>query len=162
MKKETKAITTYKEIYISIDGKEFETKEACQNWEKSYRGTLEVSWKQIPKIQINAAGLGLYYASDDDECYLLVPKDFDEITLLNAYIRDTCSSSLLLTTNHIGKSVVLNFGSCGDICDIYILEDHVDKIVNYAEKLKAKLSEMTKVKEIKEQPDENQEHNNGN
>lgn len=161
MKKETKAVTTYKEVYISVDGKEFETEQACRYWEKSYRGTLEASWKLIPKVPVDATELGLPWSSDNEECYLFVPKDFDEITLLNAYIQDLCSSSLLLTTNHIGKSVVINFGSCGDICDTYILEDHVNQIINYAEKLKAKLREMTEVKEIKEQPDENQECNNG-
>lgn len=157
MKKEAKSYTMYKEVYISVDGKEFETEQACRNWEKSYRGTLEASWKLIPKVPVDTTELGMPWSNDDEECYLFVPKDFDEITLLNAYIQDTCSNSLLLTTNHIGKSVVLNFGSCGDICDTYILEDHVDRIVNYAEKLKTKLSEMTEVKETKEnqnEPDE--------
>lgn len=160
MKKEAKMYTMYKEVYVSVDGKEFGTEKACRRWEESYRGTLEASWKLIPKVPVDATELGLPWSHDDDECYLLTPKDFDEITLLNAYIQDTCSSDIL-TTNHIGKSVVLNFGTCGDICDIYILEDHVDRIINYAEKLKAKLKEMTEVKEIKEQPDENQECNNG-
>lgn len=147
MKKEAKTITIYKEVYISVDGKEFGTEEACRNWEESYRGTLEASWKLIPKVPVDTTELGLPWSNDDEECYLLVPKDFDEITLLNAYAQDICSGSNLLTTNHIGKSVVLNFGTCGDVCDIYILEDHVDRIINYAEKLKAKLKEMTEVKE---------------
>lgn len=42
-------------------------------------------------------------------------------------------------------------GSCGNICDMYIIEDHLNRIVNYAEKLKTKLRD---IKEQKHEPDE--------
>ena len=44
-REETKVI--YTDIYVSVDGKEFTNEKDCREWETSYKGTLEASWKLI-------------------------------------------------------------------------------------------------------------------
>lgn len=41
MKKIQREVKTYKDIFVSVDGKEFETEANCREWEKSYKGTLD-------------------------------------------------------------------------------------------------------------------------
>lgn len=138
MKKIQKEVKTYEDIYVSVDGKEFKNEADCKEWEKSYKGTLEASWKLVKKKRVNDIDLGLPWSSDDHECYVLKPKDLEEITLINAYIyASTCggSDSAILTTNHIGKLIALNFGYDHDWCDVYILENHIKKLADYVTEL---------------------------
>lgn len=140
MKKVQKEVKTYKNIYVSVDGKEFELEEDCKAWEKSYRGTLEASWRRIKKIEVNAVELGLPWSSDDQECYMLIPKGLDEIALVNAYIEcTTANNGTTLTTEHIGKLIVLNFGCFHDYCEHYTLDNWVDDIKKYIDKKSAEL-----------------------
>ena len=131
MKKIQKEEKIYKDVYVSVDGKEFSNEADCKEWEKSYRGTLEASWKLIKKIEVSDCNLGLPWSSDDHECYVLMPKDLDEITLINAYIRSSTCCEGVLTTEHIGKLIALNFGYDHDYCDVYILDKHIKKIYDY-------------------------------
>ena len=49
-KEETKVIV--KDIFVSVDGKEFTNEADCKAWETSYRGTLEASWALIKKKKV--------------------------------------------------------------------------------------------------------------
>ena len=128
-KEETKVIKT--EMYVSEDGKEFAVKEHCLEWEKSYRGTLELSWKELAKKKICAVDYGIPYSNEDSECYVIIPKNLDEITLINAYIDCvTCGNGNTLDATMINKSICINFGYDRDWCDIYDLRDYVNKVLN--------------------------------
>ena len=143
MKKIQQEVKTYKDIYVSVDGKNFETEADCREWEKSYRGTLEASWNKVKKVEVNSASLGLPWSGDDHECYIIKPKDLDEIVLINAYIDcTTCSGTMLLTTEHIGKLIALNFGYDHDYCDRYLIDDILVDIKNYIAKMADKLEEV--------------------
>lgn len=142
MKKIQKEITTYKDIFVSADGKEFNSEEDCRAWENSYKGTISASWHLIQKREANSCLLGLMWSSDDHECYVIKPKDLEEITLINAYITtSTCHNEIRLTTNHIGKMIALDFGYDHDYCDVYILEEHIKKISEYVAKLESEMEE---------------------
>ena len=145
-REETKVI--YTDIYVSVDGKEFETEADCKAWESSYRGTMVASWTLINKVEAYSCELGLPWSNDDQECYLIKPKNLDEIALINAYIKSSTygNSETTLTTNHIGKSVVLNFGYDHDYCDVYILADHIARITKYIATLEDKLNEKEETK----------------
>lgn len=138
-REETKIIT--KEFYISVDGREFEQENDCQNWEKSYKGTLAASWELIKKEKICGCDLGLPGATYDDECYILKPSNLEEITLINAYldafIYDSCQT---LTTEHINKLICFNFGYDCDFCDVYIIENHLNKITEFITKITNKIN----------------------
>ena len=128
-KEETKVITT--EVYVSADGKEFTDKEHCLEWEKSYRGTLELSWKNFAKKAVCGTDYGVPYAYDDNECYIVMPKNLEDITLINAYIDCvTCGNGNRLETTMINKTVFLNFGYDRDWCDVYDVRDLISKILN--------------------------------
>lgn len=135
-------VVVRKEVYVSVDGKEFENEKDCAAWEKSYKGTLEASWKRIKKEEVSDCNLGLSYSSDDHECYAIKPKNLDEIVLINAYVESsTYGNGAKLTTDHIGKVIVLNFGYDHDYCDVVILEDHLNDLKKYIGELEDKFNE---------------------
>ena len=140
MKINKKEVVTYKNIYISDDGREFEDENSCKEWEKSYKGTLNVSWNLIKKVSIDASSIGFPGGCSDEECYVLRPKNMDEIILLNAYIRSSIGYDTdTLNINHIGKMIALNFGYNHDYCSCYIVEELIKKISNYASELETNL-----------------------
>ena len=142
MKKIQREVKAYEDIYVSVDGKEFKNEADCKAWENSYKGTLEASWKLMKKEQVYDCKLGLPGTNYDDEVYVIKPKTLDEIVLLNAYIASsTYNNGAQLTTEHIGKLIALNFGYDHDYCDVYILEDHINKLKKYVGELEGKLSE---------------------
>lgn len=141
-----KEVITYKNIYISDDGREFEDENSCKEWEKSYKGTLNASWNLIKKISVDASRIGFPGGCSDEECYVLRPKNMDEIIFLNAYIRNStgCNADIL-NINHIGKMIVLNFGYDHDYCSCYITEELIKEISNYTSEIETNLD-----KEIQE------------
>ena len=140
MKKIQKEITTYKDIFVSVDGKEFNNEADCKTWESSYKGTLAASWNSIKKEEVCSCKLSLPYSNADHECYVVMPKDINEIALINAYlISSTDSGEIRLTADHIGKLLALDFGYDHYYCDIYILEDHIKKTEEYITELKNKM-----------------------
>lgn len=123
----TETITTY----VSIDGKEFNNQEDCEAWEKSYRGTLEASIQSIKKINVSANDIGLPYASDDYEVWVVKPQSMEEITLINAYTDCvTCHSADTITADMIGKEIALNFGYERDYCDVHVLAKHIQNLTS--------------------------------
>lgn len=141
MKKMNREVTISKPYFVSVDGKEFENEADCLAWEKSYNGTLAASWELIPKVKASSCALGLYWSDEDHECYIIRPKDLDEVTVMNAYIASsTYKDGVCLTAKHIGKLVVLNFGYDHDSCDVYIAEDHIQRIAEYVAQMEGELS----------------------
>lgn len=140
-REETKVII--KDIFVSVDGKEFDNEADCKAWENSYKGTLAASWETMNKVKAYSCDLGLPWANDDQECYVVEPKNIDDIAFINAYINSSTygNSEGTLTIKHIGKSIVLNFGYDHDYCDIYVLADHLATITKYIETLESKLHE---------------------
>lgn len=142
MKKIQREVVTYKDVYVSVDGKEFGTEADCTAWENSYRGTMAASWALIKKEAVNDNDLGIPYSNDDNECYVIKPRNLDDIVVINAYIESvTYGNGRMLTSEHIGKLVVLDFGYDRDFCDAYILEDHVAKITKYIAEVADKFNE---------------------
>lgn len=137
-REETKVI--YTDIYVSVDGREFTNEADCKAWEKSYEGTITASWKLLNKKEVCNCDYGFAWSSDDHECYAIKPKNLDEIVLINAYIKATTGSNTTLTTEHIGKVCILNFGYDHDWCDVDILADHFSKVTERIAKLEAEMN----------------------
>jgi hypothetical protein len=131
---------TYENIYVSVDGKEFENEADCRAWETSYRGTLEASWKLIEKKEVYDTDFGIPWSSEDHECYAIKPKSLDEIVLINAYIKATTGDDGRLTTKHIGELIVLDFGYDHDYCCFWVLSDQLAKIASNIAKLEAEMN----------------------
>ena len=60
--------------------------------------------------------------------------------MINAYINATTGNKGILTTEHIGKLLILNFGWDHDYCDVDILADHLAKITERVAKLEAEFN----------------------
>jgi hypothetical protein len=134
-------VVVRKDIYVSVDGREFTNEADCKAWESSYKCTLEASWKLIKKEEVNPCSLGLYGASEDHECYVIKPKDLNEIVLINAYIKSTTDSGEELTIEHIGQLVALNFGWDHDYCYACSLADRFNEITKYTSTIADKFDE---------------------
>ena len=137
-REETQVIV--KDVFVSVDGKEFTNEADCKAWETSYRGTLEASWALIDKKKVCDCDFGIPWSSEDHECYAIKPKNLDEIVLINAYIKATTNNDGRLTMEHIGQLIVLDFGYDYDYCDIWVLSEHVDAIIRNIDKLKTKMN----------------------
>lgn len=138
-REETKVI--YTDIYVSVDGKEFTNEADCKAWESSYQGTLSASWQLIKKKEVCGSDFGIPWACEAHECYIIKPKNLDEVVLINAYIESSTSNKICLTTDHIGKLVLLNFGYDHDWCDVYILADLINGITDRVAKAETEMSE---------------------
>lgn len=140
MKKIQREVKTYTDIYVSVDGKEFTNEADCKAWENSYRGTIEASWKLLDKKEVSDCDLGMPWGSEDHECYAIKPKNLDEIVLINAYIKATTCSDGTLTTHHIGKVIILNFGYDHDYCDVDVLSEHLERVTARIARLEAQMN----------------------
>jgi hypothetical protein len=137
-REETKVI--YKDIYVSVDGREFENEADCKAWENSYKGTIEASWQLINKKRVYDTDYGIPWSSEDHECYAIKPKNLDEIVFINAYIKATTYSEGRLTTEHIGQLIMLDFGYDHDYCDIWELLERIEAITSNIAKLEAEMN----------------------
>lgn len=137
-REETKVV--YTDIYVSVDGKEFTNEADCKAWENSYRGTLEASWALIDKKKVCDCDFGIPWSSEDHECYAIKPKNLDEIVLINAYIKAKTGDNGKLTTNHIGKLLILNFDYDYDFCDVDVLTEHLARVTEQIAKLEAEMN----------------------
>lgn len=140
MKKIQREVKTYKDIFVSVDGKEFTNEADCRAWENSYKGTLEASWKLIEKKEVSDTDYGIPWSSEDHECYAIKPKSLDEIVLINAYIKASTYSDGDLTIEHIGELLILDFGYDHEYCNVWVLSEHFAKITEKIAELEAEMN----------------------
>lgn len=135
---------TYKEkVYVAVDGKEFKNEADCKEWENSYKCTIKQSFDKLPKYQISGVSVGFPYSNEDESVFVVAPESFDDVTLVNAYVRSYVDSlATLMDTTCIGKKVVLNFGYSNDYFSFALLDDlikdfnsNIESINNAFEKL---------------------------
>jgi hypothetical protein len=139
MKKERRRKVVFEDIFVSVDGREFDNEKDCLDWEKS-KDTLNARWELMKKVTVDGDKLGLPDANKDDECYILKPKDFKEIALINEYIGSELGDNRMwVTTEHINKTIALIFGYYGNFCDVYIVSNIVEEIKAYAAKMEKEL-----------------------
>ena len=109
----------------------------------------------LDKKRVYDTDYGIPWSSEDHECYAIKPKNLDEIVLINAYIKATTSNDGRLTTNHIGKLLMLDFGYDHDYCDIWVFAERVEAIIRNIEQLKAKFNDEKEEAECTAQNVEN-------
>lgn len=109
MKRTIKTKTIETTVWTSVDGKEFLNEEECRAYEKEFNKTLEACWRKIPKSSVCASNF-LWGGCDYDTFYLIRPRTFDEISVINMY----CAffGSDLLTQEDVGNVVTLNEYDC--------------------------------------------------
>ena len=126
--KETREVVVKTE-YIAIDGTVFATKEMCEQWEKSYKCTLNCSMAKIPHIVTNGEDAYLQCGQCDEEVWIIKPRDFADIKVINAYVEEMCFGCRAdLTHEDIGKLIALNFSYDHDWCGVYKVDKYLNDI----------------------------------
>lgn len=138
-------------VYVADDGQEFTNEQDCKNWEQSYAHTLEIGWNTLRKLEISGIDIGIINAWDDRECYIILPRSFEDITLINAYIEHFTGCPGTLTQNHINQFMLIDFGYDRCYCAASPLDEHVARIQKSAEETKRRLLDA----EYKENDNEN-------
>lgn len=128
-------VKTIKEKYVAYDGAEFDKKEDCEEYEKSYKCTIFKSWDNLNKVAVNSVELGLPWSSDDNHVFLANPGTLNDLVAINAFIEYKTGYKNNLTIQDIGKNICLDFGWDFDVCAIYRMEnylEHIKKAWQYA------------------------------
>lgn len=140
----TKSIET---VYEACDGKRFKNEADCKAWEDSYRCTITKCFQQIPQIRISGSRTYLDYANEDDEVVALVPRNLEDIKVINAYAKETTCDEINITHESIGRVIILNFGYDHDWCGWYDMDKHFEQIKNDYENYKSQLGDLLVKKE---------------
>ena len=150
MRKIGKEITTKTSVteYEASDGKIFKNEEDCKKWEESYICTITNCFKKIPQTPVNGDHSYLSSSEYDDEVITIMPRDLEDIKVINAYIKaTTCGTELKITHESVGRVLLLNFGCDHDWCTYYDLDKHFDQIKKDYEEYKNRINKLVNGKE---------------
>lgn len=125
--KEMKQVVVKTE-YIAVDGTVFTDKEQCEKWEKSFKCTLTKAMKQIPHVETFAEKAHIPCSNYDENVWVLKPRNFEDIKVINAYTEHCCGYNADLTQDDIGMLLALNFGYDYDWCDVLKIEKYLAEI----------------------------------
>lgn len=116
-----------KEVYVdsiskvkkweSADGRKFNSAEECEKWEDSYHCTINMEMKNIPHVIIGVDEL-MPYAYSDDALLVIAPRNFDDVTVANAWIQlhyEVTGDNVYLTSKDIGNTKTI-YVNCDGEC----------------------------------------------
>lgn len=143
MKRIVREVQISEEAYVSVDGKEFKTREACEKWEKSYEYTIKTALKNIPQIQ-TICGDAFIVSPYDSDVLILKPRNMDDIKVINAYGMIITEDSLSdpLTQDDIDKLIMIETGFEEDCFFVYRMEEYLQAINDSYKKFKEKMEDI--------------------
>ena len=149
-RKEEKII--YTDIFIANDGTEFKTQEECEQYEKSWEGTISVSFQKVPHTKTTEMRwLGDWAGSEEFDIYLIKPRNLDDIRVINEYFN--LSSSQMLTQDNIGAECCIGKDSYYKDSG-YVYKDGIESQIMAAQKaiatMRKELENFGKEKETEE------------
>ena len=150
MKKIEKEITTKTIVteYEASDGKVFKNEADCKKWEDSYICTITNCFKKIPQTPVNGDHSYLSGSECDDEVITIMPRDLEDIKVINAYVKaTTCGTDLNITHESIGRVLLLNFGYEHEWCVYCDLDKHFEQIKKDYDEYKNKIGKLVNGKE---------------
>ena len=157
MKTEKRQYTTYEDVYIAVDGKEFTNEADCLAWENSYKCTMKAGFNKLNTITVDPSTLGIPYVTEDNKCYVIIPQSLDDIVLLNAYINSAvrycnglCTNKIWIEPDCVGRLLALDFGYDYDYCNVIDLNMHIDNISQKIKLCQDQLNLQEKIKNSKE------------
>ena len=134
--------------YVSVDGKEFETKEDCERWEKSYEGTICAALKEIPHVKTYCGDA--YIASYPGEhVIVLKPRNMEDIMIINAYGKIINNFIEPLTQEDVGKVLMIHTGYDEDWFEVYRMEKYLKEITTRFNDFKERINQLEAEKEVK-------------
>lgn len=135
--------------YVSVDGKEFKTKEDCEKWEKSYEGTIRAALKEIPHFKTYCEDA--YIVSFPSErVIVLKPRNMEDIMVINAYGKIINSFTEPLTQDDIGEVLMIHTGCDEDWFEVYRMDAYLQEVINNYNNFKMQIEEHENDKKRKE------------
>ena len=127
MKEIQKTVTTLKTFYVATDGKEFDTKSECQEWEDSCFKKAFAHIEQMPHVIASTNGLHMWNGDDNEEVMVIIPVSEDDIDAIRCV--ENCFTETDLTYDSIGKPLALRLGFGHTFYELYDLEDHLQDTI---------------------------------
>lgn len=128
------------ETYVSADGREWENKADCIEWEKGIKCVATVGWNEIPKKQVYTTDCGLPWSNEDEEAYIIIPRTHEDIVVIENYIKATTSDNMEISDLDIGKSMIFNFGYDHEWCSVYRIEQYLESLHKYYDNILCKMT----------------------
>lgn len=106
-----KTVVEEKVTYIASDGTVFRDEENCKKWEKSYECTLQKTFNNMQKIEVESCMLGIPYDNEEATIFAVRPKSENDIVTLNSIQKfHSWGGNNILDFNSIGKTVFVQIG----------------------------------------------------
>ena len=134
MKEITKEEVVKKVVgYEAVDGTKFADKEECLAYEKSCKAIIKKRFMDCV-IGITNAYSFFNYGCDDDDIYVLLPKDRQDIDYINQYLTIIDyygNATPMLSDDCIGKETFIIIGCCSEWFTILgTMEDIINTMTN--------------------------------
>jgi len=115
---ETKQIElkSYKNVYVAVDGTEFEEQEECQKYEKSAEGVLLGRLAKMAITKQSECDLFNGAGCDDNTSYVIIPKSEDEVATIQQaiHLKSYGDKKKLCERVDVGKVVIVTIGYDND------------------------------------------------
>ena len=128
MKEKKVEQVTYKMVYVSVDGTEFDDKDECLKYDKSALGILKGRIKEMSLSELSEDDL-FHTGSCDNMVYACIPKsneDIDTIKRLLSLLGNNEERISRLKYDQVGKIVFVYLGYADDWAWFRTLDDMID------------------------------------
>ena len=133
---ETKKIerVSYDEVYVAVDGTEFNDREECKKYEHSALGVILGKLHKMAIKEASECDMFSGSGSEENKSYLVVPKNESDVTTIqhalfaaNAYKAEDAAEKV---AENIGRPILVTFGYHNDGCWITSLDKMIEFITS--------------------------------
>jgi len=121
MKKITTTVTVNKDMYISTDGKQFDTELQCREYEKSKLNEARTKLLSLNLIDISTIDLGIPNASELETGYAVYIDSAETINIINNYVEAVNPTyyEKMELRDYFGSTALIVIGYDEDYIDFY-------------------------------------------
>lgn len=103
-------IKNYKNVYVAVDGTEFDVQSECEAYEKSAVGVLKGRLAKIALVQKSECELFYGSGCDDNTSYVVIPKNEEEVGVIQQIVYlNACNKEVQAEKVAVGKVLIVNF-----------------------------------------------------
>lgn len=106
----------------AVDGTVFNNALDCEKYEQSYKCTIINSFNKIPQTNVSGGNFYCPFYCDDNDVITILPRNMDDIVVINAYAKCMTGVDSELTQEHIGKHLIINLGYDYDWFDVMVMD----------------------------------------
>ena len=127
MKTKKVETTSFYEVYVAADGREFNDREACVQYEKTFKCAIR---SMIAELAISKTTEYCMFEAgcDDNKAYALIPRNSEDILRLKQFMSACDSNPDQVTDDMIGKKVIVTCGYDEDWAEVRTLDSIIERI----------------------------------